>query len=135
MLSCMVDLLFKDESYRIIGSCMAVHKKMGSGFLESVYMEALEIQFNQDDIPSVKEKKLRILFDNILLDKYFKADFVCFNEIIVELKATPFIHKNDLNQVLNYLKATGLRLGILVNFGEKSLSYKRVLNLSPSCNS
>jgi len=131
----MVDLLYKDESFRIIGSCMAVHKKLGSGFLESVYMEALEIQFNHDDIPFMKEKKLRILYDNIILDKYFKADFLCFDEIIVELKSTPFIHSNDVAQVLNYLKATGLKLGILVNFGEKSLTYKRVINLPSSYNS
>jgi len=71
---------------------------------------------------------LNIKFDDIQLDKFFKADYVCFDSIIVELKATPFIHKNDLAQVLNYLRATGMRLGILVNFGEKSLTYKRILN-------
>lgn len=125
----MVGLLFKDESYRIIGSCMTVHKKLGSGFLDSVYMEAMEIQFNEDSIPCIKETKLRILYDDKLMDKYFKADFLCFDKIIVELKATPFIHSNDVAQVLNYLKATGLKLGILVNFGEKSLAYKRIINI------
>jgi GxxExxY protein len=114
---------------------MAVHKKLGSGFLESVYSEALEKQFISDNIPFLKENKVRIQFDNSLLDKFFKADFVCFDEIILELKATPFIHPNDAGQVLNYLRATGFKLGILVNFGEKSLTYKRIINLPPSSNS
>lgn len=128
----MADIVFKEESYRIIGSCLAVFNKLGSGFLESVYQEALEIQFKTDKIPFEKEKKLRIKFDDIQLDKFFKADYICFNSIIVELKATPFIHSNDIAQVLNYLKATGMRLGIIVNFGEKSLTYKRVLNAKSS---
>jgi GxxExxY protein len=134
----MAEILYKEESYRIIGSCMTVHKKLGAGFLESVYMEALAKQFDQDKIQYVKEAKLKIRFDEVLLDKYFKADFVCFDKVIVEIKATPFIHKNDLNQVLNYLKATDFKLGLLINFGEKSLSYKRIINLptdNPSCNS
>jgi len=122
------EIVFKDESYRIIGSCITVFNKLGSGFLESVYQEALEIQFKKDKIPFEKEKRLHIKFDDIQLDKFFKADYVCFDSIIVELKATPFIHKNDLAQVLNYLRATGMKLGILVNFGEKSLTYKRILN-------
>lgn len=128
----MSEIVFKEESYRIVGSCLSVFNKLGSGFLESVYQEALEIQFRQDKIPFEKEKRLRIKFDNIQLDKFFKADYVCFDSIIVELKATPFIHKNDLAQVLNYLRATGMRLGILVNFGEKSLTYKRILNAKTS---
>lgn len=131
----MADIVFKDESYKIIGSCLAVFNKLGSGFLESVYQEALEIQFKLDKIPFEKEKKLHIKFDDIQLDKFFKADYICFNSIIVELKATPFIHANDLAQVLNYLRATGMRLGILVNFGEKSLNYKRILNAKCSHNS
>ena len=131
----MAEIIYKDDSYRIIGSCLKVFNKLGSGFLESVYQEALEIQFKQDKIPFVKEKKLRIQFDDIQLDKFFKADYVCFDNIIVELKATPFIHKNDIAQVLNYLRATDIRLGILVNFGEKSLAYKRILNSRVSHNS
>jgi GxxExxY protein len=131
----MAEIVYKEESYRIIGSCMVVHQKLGDGFLESVYQEALEIQFEKDDIPFIKERKLNIQFDDIQLDKYFKADFVCFNSIIVELKSTPFVHQNDLNQVLNYLKATDMKLGILVNFGEKSLTYKRVINSHSSRNS
>jgi GxxExxY protein len=124
----MADLTFKDESYKIVGSCFSVHKKLGSGFLESVYQEALEKQFIKDGIPYIREKKLRIQFDDILLDKFFKSDFVCFEEIIVELKATPMIYKRDEEQLLNYLKATNLKLGILVCFGSRSLTYKRLIN-------
>lgn len=75
----MGEIVFKDESYRIIGSCLAGINKLGSGFLESVYQEALEIQFKQDKISFEKEKKLHIKFDNIQLDKFFKADYVCFD--------------------------------------------------------
>ena len=131
----MAEIVFREESYKIIGSCLAVCNKLGSGFLESVYQEALEIQFRQDKIPFEKEKRLHIKFNDIQLDKFFKADYICFDSIIVELKATPFIHKNDIAQVLNYLRATDMRLGILVNFGEKSLSFKRVLNSHSSRNS
>jgi len=126
------EIICKEESYRIIGSCLTVFKKLGSGFLESVYQEALEIQFKQDKIPFEKEKRLHIKFDDIQLDKFFIADYVCFDSIIVELKATPFIHNNDIDQVLNYLRTTDMRLGILVNFGEKSLTYKRILNSQAS---
>jgi GxxExxY protein len=92
----------------------------------------LEIQFKQDKIPFEKEKRLHIKFDNIQLDKFFKADYVCFDSIIVELKATPLSTKMIWPRFLNYLRATGMRLGILVNFGEKSLTYKRILNSQSS---
>jgi len=131
----MAEIIYKEESYKIIGSCLTVYNKLGSGFLESVYQEALEIQFNQDKISFEKEKRLHIQFDDVQLDKFFKADYVCFGTIIVELKATPFIHKNDIAQVLNYLRATDMRLGLIVNFGEKSLVYKRILNSRCSQNS
>lgn len=107
---------------------MKVHAELGVGFLESVYQEALEKQFIKENVPYKKEEKLRIQFDSELLDKYFKADFVCYGSIIVELKATPFIYKKDMDQVLNYLKATNHKLGLLVNFGEKSLTYKRIIH-------
>jgi GxxExxY protein len=124
----MAELLYKEESYRIIGSCMKVHTVLGSGFLESVYQEALEKQFIKDSIPYEREKLLNVYFDGEKLKKHFKADFVCFNTIIVELKATPFIYLKDMDQTLNYLNATHIKLGLLVNFGQKSLTYKRLLN-------
>ena len=124
----MTGILFKDESYRIIGACMEVHKKLGSGFLESVYAEALEIEFKRLEILFNREKKLPVYYDNQLLKKYFKADFVCFDSIILELKATKFLIEIDYKQTLNNLKATQFKLGLLINFGTQSLIYKRIVN-------
>jgi|SRR5450759_257714 len=124
----MVDILFKEESYKIIGACMEVHKKLGSGFLESVYSEALEIEFKKVDIPYEREKKLPVFYDDQPLKKYFKADFVCFDAIIIELKATKFLIDADHKQTINNVKATRFKLGLLVNFGTTSLTYKRIVN-------
>jgi GxxExxY protein len=126
----MTDLLYKDESYRLIGACMEVHKKMGTGFLEPVYQEALEKEFGIREVPFIKQKKLELYYNEEKLKKYYVADFICFDQIIVELKALPFISKNDERQLLNYLKATKYSLGILVNFGEPSLKYRRLINTS-----
>jgi GxxExxY protein len=125
----MTDLLYKDESYKIIGSCFKVHTELGSGFLESVYQEALEKQFVKDGVPYQREKLLQIYFDGEKLKKHFKADFVCFDTIIVELKASIFIHNDNIEQTRCYLKSTKFQLGLIVNFGQKSLIYKRILNL------
>ena len=124
----MADILYKEESYKIIGTCMKVHSELGAGFLESVYQEALEKQFIKDGIPYEREKLLKIDFDGQQLKKSFKADYVCYDKIIVELKAAIFIHNDNIEQTRNYLKATKLQLGLIVNFGEPSLKYKRVLN-------
>src|ERR1035437_1087797 len=124
----MTDLLYKEESYRIIGSCMKVHAELGPGFLESVYQEALEKQFIKDGVLYEREKLLHIYYDGDKLNKHFKADFVCYNTIIVELKASVFIHEDNIDQTRNYLKSTKFQLGLLVNFGQRSLNYKRILN-------
>jgi GxxExxY protein len=126
----MIEIIFKEESYRIIGSCMKVHTQLGAGFLESVYQEALEKQFIKDGIPYVREKLLLIQFDGEPLKKRFRADFVCFDKIIVELKSAVFVHNDNFLQTQNYLNATKFQLGLLVNFGEPSLKYKRVLNIN-----
>jgi len=123
-----MEILFKQESYQIIGACMEVHKKLGSGFLESVYSEALELEFNKAAIPFDREKKLPVFYDNQLLNKYFRADFVCFNSIIIELKATKFLTDADHRQTVNNVKATHYKLGLLINFGTPSLTYKRIVN-------
>lgn len=81
----MTNILFKEESYKIIGACMEVHKKLGSGFLESVYSEALELEFKKVDVPYEREKKLQVYYEDKPLNKYFRADFVCYNSIIIEL--------------------------------------------------
>ncbi|HOO84787.1 MAG TPA: GxxExxY protein [Prolixibacteraceae bacterium] len=124
----MTDILFKDESYKIIGACMEVYKKLGAGFLESVYSEALELEFKNAEIPYEKEKKLPVYYGEQKLNKYFRADYVCYNAIILELKATKFFIEADSKQTLNNVKATKFKLGLLVNFGTPSLTYKRIVN-------
>ena len=107
---------------------MKVHAKLGAGFLESAYQEALEKKIIKDGIPYERKKILRIQFDGETLKKTFKADFVCYNKIIVELKAAIFIHRDNFLQTQNYLNATNFKLGLLVNFGESRLKYKRLIN-------
>jgi GxxExxY protein len=124
----MADIIYKEESYKIIGACMEVHKKLGPGFLESVYAEALGLEFQCAGIPFEKEKKLPVLYDGQPLKKYFRADFVCYDAIILELKATQYNVDAFVQQTLNNVKATNLKLGLLVNFGTPSLTYKRVIN-------
>ncbi len=124
----MMEILFKEESYKIIGACMEVHKKLGAGFLESVYSEALELELKNADIFYEKEKKLPVFYEDKPLNKYFRADFVCFNSIIIELKATKYLIDADRQQTLNNVKATHFKLGLLINFGTPSLTYKRIVN-------
>ena len=107
----------KDECYKIIGAAMKVHRNLGAGFLETVYQEALEIEFYRQSIPFEREKELRIHYDGIELQQRYKADFVCYGDIIVELKAVSSLDKNHYAQVINYLKATNNKLGLLINFG------------------
>ena len=123
-----VDLIFKSESYEINGACMNVHRKLGAGFLESVYSEALSIEFDRLGIPYELEKKLDIYYGDIKLRKYFRADFICYESIVVEIKTTPYLTKLDESQLINYLRATRLKLGLLVTFGGTSLIYKRLIN-------
>ena len=124
----MADILYKQESYLIIEACMEVHKKLGSGFLESIYSEALEFEIKTSGIPFEKEKKLPVYYEDKPLNKYFRADYVCFGSIILELKATRFLVDADRQQTLNNLKATKFKLGLLINFGTSSLTYKRIVN-------
>ena len=124
----MTDILFKEESYKIIGACMEVHKKLGCGFLESVYAEALELEFSKANISYEREKKLPVYYEDKPLNKYFRADFVCFKSIIIELKATKYLIEADRKQTLNNVKATKFNLGLLINFGTPSLTYIRIVN-------
>lgn len=123
----MTDLIYKEESYRIIGACFEVHQILGNGFMEAVYKEALEIEFQAQNIPYEREKILTIQYKNKILDKKYIADFVCFEKIILELKALSQLASEHESQVLNYLKSTSFKLGLLVNFGESSLKYKRLV--------
>ena len=122
-------IIYKEESFKIIGICMNIHSIMGCGFLEAVYAEVLEKEFIKNTIPYQREVKLDLFFNGEKLDKKYKADFVCFDDIILEIKSVSFLHENFTKQTINYLKATNKKLGLLINFGEKSLKYKRIINL------
>jgi GxxExxY protein len=121
-------LLYKDESYKIIGACMEVHNTLGCGFLEAVYQEALAIEFEKRGIPYIREAELNIEYKDTVLSKKYNADFICYDKIILEIKALSELISVHQAQVINYLKATKLKLGILVNFGEESLNYIRLAN-------
>ena len=122
------ELLFKDECYKIIGTCMQVHNELGPGFLEAVYQESLAIEFKLQGIPFEREVKLEIKYKERTLQKFYVADFICYDEIIIELKALTKLESPHKAQVINYLKATDLKLGILINFGANSLQYERIIN-------
>jgi GxxExxY protein len=123
----MADIILKEEPYKIVGACMEIHKELGMGFKEAVYKDALELEFNALKIPFKRERPYIVRYKgNILPRKYF-ADFVVFNSIILEVKATPVIINPLVYQTINYLKASGFKLGIIANFGSKSLAYKRVV--------
>ena len=117
----------KEETYKIIGACMEVHSELGCGFLEAVYQEALSMVLQEKGILFQREKVLDINFRGRLLLKKYVADFICFDKVIVELKASENLTDKDMAQVLNYLKATGLKIGLLINFGNTKLQYKRII--------
>jgi len=125
----MVDnnFLFKDECYKIIGCCMDVHSNLGCGFLESVYQEALELEFIRNFIPYESESQIDIYYKGIVLDKKYYSDFICYDEIILELKAVKSLEEIHTAQLMNYLKATQKKVGYLINFGSTSLEYKRFI--------
>ena len=122
-----MSLLFKNESYAIIGAAMEVHRTLGKGFLESVYQESLGLEFNKRQIPFSKEKTLELFYKGDKLSKYFVADFICFEKIVLELKSVSGLTNEHEAQVFNYLKATQMNLALLINFGGKSLEYKRIV--------
>lgn len=122
-----MDLIYKEESYLIIGACMEVHRELGSGFLEAVYQEALALEFKRKGIPYKQETKLEISYKGQTLLKYYEADFVCYNKIILETKALNELSSGHESQVINYLKTTGFKLGLLINFGAESMEYKRLI--------
>ncbi|MDR0442028.1 MAG: GxxExxY protein [Treponema sp.] len=111
-----VEIIYKDECYKINRCIYAVNKKLGCGFLESVYQEALEIELKRNHIPFNSQQELEIIYDGTPLTKKFVADIVCFDKIILELKAVSKITEQHKAQLMNYMAATGFRLGILVNF-------------------
>lgn len=125
----MVDsnFLFKSECYKIIGCCIDVHSNLDCGFLEAVYQEALELELIRNLIPYKLESQIDIHYKGVVLDKKYYADFICYDEIILELKVVKSIKDMHVAQLMNYLKATGKKVGYLINLGAISLEYKRIV--------
>lgn len=124
----MEDILYKSEVYEIVGLCMEVHNYLGHGFLEIVYKDALEIEFKDNLVMYEREKEFTINYKQHILTRKFYSDFFVMNKIIVEIKSTKEGLSNEYTtQTLNYLKSSGCKLGLLVNFGKSSLEYKRLI--------
>lgn len=119
-------LLYEEETGKILKACMNVFNELGNGFLEAVYQEALAIEFEEMHIPFERETKIDIFYKGKKLDKEYYADFICYDKIIVELKAISKLVNANKAQVINYLHGTKLPAGLLVNFGESSLKWERL---------
>ena len=115
------------QTYQIIGAAMEVHRTLGPGFLEAVYRQALRTEFNAREIQFLPEAELIVRYKGVELDCRYRADFICFNEVIVEVKALSDLTNIDRAQTINYLKATGYRRAVLLNFGMPSLQYERIV--------
>ncbi len=123
----MNELIYKEESYEIIGKCMEVHNNLGAGFLEIVYKDALEWEFKKAGIPYEREKKYEVNYKGIILPHKFYADFVVYDKIILEIKSVSSIADEFVAQAINYLKVSNNKLALIVNFGELKLNYKRIV--------
>lgn len=124
----MEKFLYKEESYAIRGAIMSVHRELGCGFLERVYQDALELEFKLRGIPYEREKQIQITYKGYPLGEPYRADFICYGKIIVELKAVNELLGIHKAQVINYLKATKLKLGILMNFNDAIVYPERIIN-------
>ena len=123
----MEQLVYKEECFKIVGLCKEVHKLLGRGFFENVYKNALEYEFKNNNIPYLREKDYSIKYKDIVLSHKFYADFVVYDKIILEIKCGKNIIDEHVKQTLNYLAISKCLLGIIVNFGEDSLKYKRLV--------
>ena len=113
------------ETFAIIGAAMAVHTELGCGFLEPVYQEALGIEFELQSLPARPQVQLPLTYKGRRLATFYKADYVCFDSVIVELKAIDRLLNTERGQIINYLKATGFKRGLLINFGARRLEFER----------
>ena len=125
----MSDLILKEEAYAVVGAAIDVHRELGPGFLESIYQEAMEIELTSRKIPFVAQQPISVRYKGLILKKQYFADLVCFERIIVEIKALSHLSVTETAQLLNYLKGTGFPIGILINFGSHGkLEWKRIVN-------
>jgi len=116
-----------EKTYKIIGCAMEVHKELGCGFLEAVYQEALQREFKIQGIPHKSQPTIEIKYKGEPLEKKYQPDYICYDEVIIEIKAISALTGLEEAQLINYLKATGLKGGLLINFGSKSLEHKRLV--------
>ncbi|MDQ8204506.1 GxxExxY protein [Pelagicoccus sp. SDUM812003] len=122
------EVLFADECYKLVGAAFEVYNELGSEFLEQVYQEAYEFELNSNSIPFVSQPPLHITYKGHTLNKEYFADLIAYHEILIELKAIEKLTKREESQILNYLRASNLRLGILINFGhDQKLEWKRII--------
>jgi GxxExxY protein len=119
------------RTYAIIGAAMEVHRQLGCGFLEAVYQQALELELQARGIPFIRQVELPIFYKGQQLDASYIADLICYETVIVELKALARLSGTEHSQVINYLKATGLEVAVLLNFGCSSLEYDRIVLTAP----
>ena len=123
----MTDIIYREESYRLMGACFEVYKEKGCGFLEAVFQECLQMELDDQGIPFVAQPKLAVSYKGRPLKQTYTPDFICFEKIVVELKAVSALADEHRAQVHNYLRATGHRLGLLVNFGHfPKVEYERI---------
>lgn len=123
----MPEYLYEDDTYKIIGALIEVHKNLGKGFSEIVYKDAFEYELSKINFSFEREKEYLVHYKEIILNHKFYADFVVLDKIIIEIKSTDSLHEKHISQCLNYLHVSGLRLAILVNFNKTSLEYKRII--------
>lgn len=124
----MAELLYKDEVYSIVGAAMEVYNQLGPGFGEAIYQDAMEIEVESRKIPGVPQPDIFVFYKGKNLKNFFKPDFICHEKIVVELKALDQLTSREETQLLNYLKATGFPVGLLINFGrERDLEWKRMV--------
>lgn len=123
----MAELLYREETHRLIGLCMEIHRALGKGHDEVIYKDALVVELSRASIPFDREKKYEITYKGVILPHHYRADFVVWDKIIFEAKAIESLTDSHVKQVLNYLAASKLRVGLLVNFGADSLEWKRVI--------
>ena len=123
----MAELLYQDETYKIIGICFDVHNQLGPGFAEIVYKDALEYEFRTQNIFFEREVEYSVFYKTVVLPHKFYADFVVFEHIILEVKGIQRLAREHIAQTINYLKVSGNDVGLLVNFGETKLTYKRLV--------
>lgn len=124
----MSKLLYEEETGRILGACFEVYKQMGCGFLESVYQECLNIELESQNIPTSAQKEIALCYKGRHLSQTYRPDFLCFEKIVVEIKAAAALAGEHEAQVMNYLRATGLKVGLLINFGHyPGMQFKRIV--------